>query len=67
MGECMQGVLTTQFEGMFYSVHCNFIVVLQNEQIVGGEVEVVAGNNWVGFCRVMLSDLRSVCLVGEWL
>ncbi|KAJ8582084.1 hypothetical protein M405DRAFT_885441 [Rhizopogon salebrosus TDB-379] len=52
VGECMQGVLATQFE-----------VVLQNDQIVGGEVEVVAGNNWVGFCRVMLSDLRSVCLV----
>jgi hypothetical protein len=35
-----------------YSVRCDFIVALQDEQIAGDEVEVVAGNNWVGFCRM---------------
>jgi hypothetical protein len=67
LGECMQGVLATQFEGVFYSVHCDFIVVLQNERLGGDNVEVVAGNNWVGFCRVMLSDSRSGRVVGEFL
>jgi hypothetical protein len=48
----MQGILATQFEGVFYSVRCDFIVALQDEQMAGDEVEVVAGNNWVRFCHM---------------
>jgi hypothetical protein len=41
LGECMQGVLATQFEGVFYSVHCDFIVVLQNEQLAGWPLIII--------------------------
>jgi hypothetical protein len=43
----MQGVLATQFEGVSYSVHCDFVVAVQYQKLAGDEVEVVAGNNWI--------------------
>jgi hypothetical protein len=66
VGERMQGVLATQFEGVFYTVHCDFDVVVQDQRLGGDEVEVVAGNNWIQLCRLMSSDLRSVPIVDEW-
>jgi hypothetical protein len=39
----MQGVLATQFEGVFYTVHCDFDVVVQDQRLGGDEVQVVAG------------------------
>ncbi|KAJ8586655.1 hypothetical protein M405DRAFT_345012 [Rhizopogon salebrosus TDB-379] len=66
VGERMQGVLTTQFEGVFYTVHCDFDVVAQDQRLADDEVEVVAGNNWIQLCRLMSSDSRPVRIVGEW-
>jgi hypothetical protein len=65
-GERMQGVLATQFEGVFYTVHCDFDVVAQDQRLADDEVEVVAGNNWIQLCRLMSSDSRPVRIVGEW-
>ena len=66
VGEHMQGMLATEFEGVFYTVHCDFDVVVQDQRLGGDEVEVVAGNNWIQLCRLMSSDSRSVPIVGEW-
>src|ERR1700710_1253471 len=44
VGERMQGVLlATRFEGVFYTAHCDFDVVVQDRRLGGDEVEVVAG------------------------
>jgi hypothetical protein len=58
VGERMQGVLATQFEGVSYSVHCDFVVAVQYQKLAGDEVEVVAGNNWIELpvCHFMPSD-----------
>jgi hypothetical protein len=51
---------------VFYTVHCDFDVVVLDQRLVGDEVEVVSGNNWIELCHLMSSDSRSVRTVGEW-
>jgi hypothetical protein len=60
--ERMQGMLATQLEGVSYSVHCDFVVVVEDQKLVDDEVEVAAGNNWIKLpvCYLMPSDSRSV-------